>query len=56
MVVPPNQRKYPAKIDRAVATGDEHAIKFTEACVREDALNPEPVYLMAARHATDYLR
>jgi hypothetical protein len=43
-------------IDRAVATGDEHAIKFTEACLREHALNPKPVYLMAARHATDYLR
>lgn len=43
-------------IDRAVATGDEHAIKFTEACLREHALNPKPVYLLAARHATDYLR
>jgi len=40
-------------IDRAVATGDEHAIKFTEACLREYALNPKPVYLSAARHATD---
>lgn len=43
-------------IDRAVATGDEHAIKFTEACLREYALNPKPVYLLAARHANDYLR
>jgi hypothetical protein len=42
-------------IDRAVATGDEHAIKFTEACLREYALNPKPVYLLAARHATDHL-
>lgn len=40
-------------IDRAVATGDEHAIKFTEVCLREYALNPKPVYLSAARHATD---
>jgi hypothetical protein len=38
-------------IDRAVATGDEHAIKFAEACLREHALNPRPVYLAAARHA-----
>ena len=36
-------------IDSAVATGDEHAIKFTEACLREHALNPKPVYLAAAR-------
>ena len=43
-------------IDRAVATGDEHAIKFTEACLREHALNPKPIYLLAARHATNYLR
>lgn len=40
-------------IDRAVASGDEHAIKFTEACLREYALNPKPVYLLAAGHATD---
>lgn len=42
-------------IDHAVTTGDEHAIKFTEACLREYALNPKPVYLLAARHAADYL-
>ena len=36
-------------IDRAVATGDEHAIKFTEACLREHALAPRPAYLQAAR-------
>jgi len=36
-------------IDRAVASKDEHAIKFTEACLREYALNPKPVYLRAAR-------
>ena len=38
-------------VDRAVATGDEHAIKFTEACLREHALNPKAVYLEAARDA-----
>jgi hypothetical protein len=43
-------------IDRAVASGDEHAIKFTEACLREHAMNPNPVYLMAARNAVDRLR
>jgi len=35
-------------VDRALATGDEHAIKFTEACLREHALNRKPVYLAAA--------
>jgi hypothetical protein len=42
-------------IDRALATGDEHAIKFTEACFREYALNPKPIYLQAARDAVDRL-
>jgi hypothetical protein len=35
--------------DRAIATGDEHAIKFTEACFREYARNPKPVFILAAR-------
>jgi hypothetical protein len=42
-------------IDRAVATQDEHAIKFTEACLREYALNPKPIYLQAADEATERL-
>ena len=36
-------------IDRAVATGGAHSIKFTEACLREFAINPNPVYLVAAK-------
>ncbi len=35
-------------VDRAVFSGDEHAIKFTEACLREHALEPNPVFLAAA--------
>ncbi len=35
-------------IDRAVFSGDEHAIKFTEACLREYALNPEPAFIAGA--------
>jgi hypothetical protein len=35
-------------IDRAVATGDEHAIKFTEACLREHAIAPDPALLASA--------
>ena len=40
-------------IDRAVAAGGAHSIKFTEACLREYALNPKPVYLAAARDAAE---
>jgi hypothetical protein len=42
-------------IDRAIASRDEHAIKFTEACRRENALNPKPVYFAAARDAVSRL-
>ena len=40
-------------IDRAVAAGGAHSIKFTEACLREYDLNPNPVYLVAARDAAE---
>ena len=40
-------------IDRAVAAGGAHSIKLTEACLREYALNPNPVYLLAARDAAE---
>ena len=40
-------------IDRAVSAGGAHSIKFTEACLREYELNPNPVYLVAALDATD---
>jgi len=37
-----------ALIERAVATGDEHAFKFTDACLGEWRLRRNPVYLAAA--------
>ena len=40
-------------IDRAVATGGAHSIKFTEACLREFAINPNPVYLVAAKDVSE---
>ncbi len=43
-------------VDRALDSGDEHAIKFTEVCLREYKINPDPVYLIAARHASSQLR
>jgi hypothetical protein len=51
-VAPPvSDTKLPSReelTERAIATGDEHSIKFTEACFREYALNPKPVYILAA--------
>ena len=38
-------------IDRAAVSNEEHAIKFTEACLREYALNPKIIYLQAAQDA-----
>ena len=40
-------------LDRAVAAGGAHTIKFAEACWREYALNPQAVYLMAIRDAAE---
>ena len=39
-------------IDRAIAVGGPHTIKFTEACLREYGHNPKPVYLAVAWDAT----
>ena len=41
--------------DRAVATGDEHAIKLTEACLRLDAVSPDPLLRHAAARAAELL-
>jgi hypothetical protein len=41
--------------DRAVATGDEHAIKLTEACLRLNAETPAPVFGHAAARAAELL-
>ncbi len=38
-------------IDSALHAAGPHTIKFTEACLREYAINPSPVYLAAARDA-----
>jgi hypothetical protein len=37
-------------VDRAVAHGDEHVIKFTEACLNRSAVGPSPVYFAAVDH------
>lgn len=43
-------------ISRAVEHGDEHVLKFTEACLREHALRPDPRYLAAAQAAPGRIR
>lgn len=40
-----------AIIDGALASQDEHAVKFAEACLREEALRPAPVFRAAAHDA-----
>jgi hypothetical protein len=45
-----------ALIGMAIENGDEHAIKFTEACLREHALRPSGAYLAAARRSLDFLK
>jgi hypothetical protein len=42
-------------IDCAIATGDVHAIKFVEVCLREYRANPKPIYLVAALDGSDRL-
>jgi len=43
-------------IDRAVAARDEHAIKFTEACLREHQRSRDPAFIAAAKDAVTRLR
>jgi len=49
--IEPSQESYETLIEAAIVTGDEHAIKFCEACAREDAIRGSPVYQEAVRHA-----
>lgn len=44
-----------AVTERAVATGDEHAIKLTEVCLRMHGETPDPVFLHAAARASELL-
>jgi hypothetical protein len=37
-------------IARAIEHRDTHVLELTEACAREHALNPDPLYLYAAQH------
>jgi hypothetical protein len=48
--IEPREENEDELIDRAIAHGDEHVIKFTEACLRRHALRPSPVYFAAVDH------
>jgi Questin oxidase-like len=52
----PSDETVEGLIDRAVANGDEHVIKFTEACLSRYALAPSAAYLAAAHHVTGIVR
>ena len=56
-IVPPREDRedMDTLVDMAVTHGDEHVIKFTEACLHRHALSPSPVYLAAVRNAIDVL-
>jgi questin oxidase-like protein len=43
-------------VDQAIENGDEHVIKFTEACVARHKIAPSPVYSTAIRHALGVVR
>jgi hypothetical protein len=45
-----------ALVDQAVQNGDEHVIKFAEACVARHKIAPSAVYFAAIRHALDIVR
>ena len=43
-------------VEAALANGDEHVIKFTEACLRRGALAPSPAYCAAVDHVLGTMR
>jgi hypothetical protein len=42
-------------VDQALANGDEHVIKFTEACLHRHSLGPSPAYFAAVDNALGIL-
>jgi hypothetical protein len=45
----PQDEDWGALVERAIAHGDEHVVKFTEACLSRNAVAPSPVYAAAAK-------
>ena len=49
--IEPSKKNDPEElVDRAITHGDEHVIKFTEACLHRHTLGPSPVYIAAVDH------
>jgi len=51
-------RDAPTAADVSARAGehqDPHVIKFAEACARENALRPDPVYMLAAQHVLEHM-
>ena len=44
------------RVEQAIENGDEHVIRFTEACVARHKIAPSPVYSTAIRHALRVVR
>jgi hypothetical protein len=51
VAVEPGDEDKAALVEEAVANGDEHVIKFSEACMVRHKIAPSPVYFAAVRHA-----
>ena len=49
--VEPREADTDGLVERAIAHGDEHVIKFTGACLHRHTLDPSPVYFAAVDHA-----
>ena len=48
--VEPREADADGLVERAIAHGDEHVIKFTGACLHRHTLDPSPVYFAAVDH------
>jgi hypothetical protein len=48
--IEPHDDKADTLAERAIANGDEHVIKFTEACLNRNAIAPSPAYPAAVAH------
>jgi hypothetical protein len=53
--IEPRQEDEDALVEQAIAHGDEHVIKFTEACLRRNAFAPSRVYFAAVDHVFDMI-
>jgi hypothetical protein len=54
--IEPSAQNTEALIDRALANGDEHVVKITEACLRRGALAPSQAYRAAVDHVLGAMR